>query len=360
MQSFAIYRMIVISALFLLLKSFRNINVDAALTQYVMRIFNAAAYLADMRTNTHSKVSKSTAPDRGQSTPIQPRDFRTDKPAVSQRHWVRGDAYATALFNAFSAVFPMGETFMARSVKPFQNHLPDALAQEARAFVKQEAAHAREHGRMNEVLTDAGYDIEPLERTIKTFVSFFRGRSELLCLTATMCIEHFTAIIAAEVLKNDHHLAGSDPELHELWVWHAIEETEHKAVAFDVWNHVTRDWSGLRKYAARAAMLMLVTVSFLINRTRGQMQLLQQDGISAGPAFRGLMVHGFGRGGLARNIFSPWISFFRPGFHPWDHDDRPLIVKGEALLAAMNSAKAVVDEAAQTDRRILPRLANAA
>jgi uncharacterized protein len=334
--------------------------IDAPLTQYVMRIFNAVAYHPDMRNDTNTEAAIHAARELGQSPPIRPRDFRTDKPAVSERHWVRGDAYATALFNAFSAVFPLGETFMARSVKPFQNHLPAALAQEARAFVKQEAAHAREHGRMNEVLTDAGYDIEPLERTIKTFVSFFRGRSEMMCLTATMCIEHFTAIIAAEVLKNDHHLAGADPELHELWVWHAIEETEHKAVAFDVWNHVTRNWGGLRKYAVRSAVLMLVSISFLINRTRGQMQLLQQDGISAGQAFRGLIMYGFGRGGLARNIFRPWLSFFRPGFHPWDHDDRPLMAKGEAMLAAMVSAKAVVDEAGQADRRILPRLANAA
>ena len=303
---------------------------------------------------------KSKLPQHGKAPPIQLRDFQTTKPTAPVRHWVRNDAYATALFNAFSAVFPLGETFMARSVRPFLNHLPDGLAQEARGFVQQEAAHAREHGRMNEVLTEAGYDIAPLVRVIKSFVSFFRSRSPLTCLTATMCIEHFTAIIAAEVLKNDHHLAGADPELHELWVWHAIEETEHKAVAFDVWNYVTRDWSAARRYAVRSGMLMLVTISFLINRTRGQMQLLKQDGIAAGPAFRGLVAHGFGRGGLARNIFKSWLGFFRPGFHPWENDDRPLMAKGEALLAEMANAKTAAIEPNVAERRTMPRLANAA
>ncbi len=323
-----------------------------------MRIFNAATYPVVMKHEPYIFTAKPYTAIAANAPPIQPREFRTTKPEIAERHWVRGDAFATALFNAFSAVFPLGETFMARSVKPYQSHLPAKLAKEARGFVQQEAAHAREHGQMNDVLINAGYDIEPLERTIKALVHFFRSRSQLTCLTATMCIEHFTAIIAAEVLKNDHHLAGADPELLELWVWHALEETEHKAVAFDVWNYVTRDWSAARRYTVRSGMLMLVTISFLINRTRGQMQLLRQDGIAAGPAFRGLIAHGFGRGGLARNIFQSWLSFFKPGFHPWDHDDRPLMAKGEAMLAKMAGRTMPAPES--IERRILPRLANAA
>jgi uncharacterized protein len=291
---------------------------------------------------------------------IQRRNFRTTKPTVSSRHWVRQDAVATALFNAFSAVFPHGEAFMARSVHVWQDKLPEDLAADARNFVHQESSHAREHVRMNDVLIDAGYDIEPLERTIKSFVSFFRNRSEMTCLTATMCIEHFTSIIAAEILKNDHHLDGADPELHELWVWHAIEEIEHKAVAFDVWNYAVRDWSAAKKYLVRNGMLMLVTISFLINRTRGQMQLLKQDGMTAAPAFRGLIKHGFGRGGLIRNIFKPWLGYFRSSFHPWDHDDRHLLDKGNAMLAEMAKAKTAVVAAEPVDRRKQGRLAKAA
>jgi uncharacterized protein len=310
-------------------------------------------------------IDKTTGPEISAARPsdlpaIQRRYFRTTKPEISARHWVRQDAFATALFNAFSAVFPHGEAFMARSVHHWQSQLPDGLAADARDFVHQESSHAREHGRMNEVLTDAGYDIEPLEHTIKSFVSFFRGRSEMTCLTATMCIEHFTSIIAAEILKNDHHLAGADPELRELWVWHAIEEIEHKAVAFDVWNYAARDWSGAKRYLVRNGMLMLVTISFFVNRTRGQMQLLKQDGIAAGPAFRGLIKHGFGRGGLARNIFKPWLSYFRPAFHPWDHDDHHLLEKGNVMLAEMAKAKAAAVASEPAERRKLGRLAKAA
>jgi predicted metal-dependent hydrolase len=154
--------------------------------------------------------------------PITPRAFKTQKPAIAERHWVRGDPFATALFNAFSAVFPHGETFMVRSIKPWQTRMPAALARDVSNFVKQEAAHAREHGNMNRSLIDAGYDIEPLERTILGFVAFFRNSSELSCLGVTMGIEHFTAIIAAEILRNDHHLEGASAELRELWLWRRL------------------------------------------------------------------------------------------------------------------------------------------
>jgi uncharacterized protein len=315
-----------------------------------------------MRTRNQTVSSSITTVNVGEFPDVKPRKFVTRRPEMPTRHWVRQDPFATALFNAFSAVFPHGEAFMVRSIKPWQDRMPEKLALDVKNFIEQESSHAREHGNMNQVLIDAGYDIEPLESTIKAFVRFFRGKNELLCLGVTMCTEHFTSIIAAEILMNDSHLEGSDPELRELWLWHAIEEVEHKAVALDVWQYAVKDWNNARQYAVRCGLLMLVTISFLINRTRGQMQLLQQDGVPAGAAFRGLIANGFGRGGLARNIFRPWLSFFRPGFHPWDNDDRHLLVKGEALLADIAAGKAPAEQLAgtQAERRVLPRLANAA
>jgi uncharacterized protein len=310
-----------------------------------------------MRHEAQTLISSALSHSDGGHNQITPRAFKTQKPVVAERHWVRGDPFATALFNAFSAVFPYGETFMVRSMQPWQSRMPVALAQDVRNFIAQEAAHAREHGNMNRSLIDAGYDIEPLERTIRGFVAFFRNSSELSRLGVTMGIEHFTAIIAAEILKNDHHLEGSSEELRELWLWHGIEEIEHKAVAFDVWQYATRHWSPSRKYLVRSGIMTAITISFLINRTRGQMELLRQDGYGKRAAFSGLIKAGFGKGGVARNIFKPWLSFFRPGFHPWDHDDRALLIKGEKLIAEL-----ALERAAQPpmERRKGTRFAKAA
>jgi uncharacterized protein len=162
-------------------------------------------------------------------------------------------------------------------------------------------------------------------------------------LTATMCIEHFTAIVAAEVLTNRSHLDGADDVLTELWLWHAIEEIEHKGVAYDVWTYAAKDWNGLKRYLVRSGAMFAITASFFINRSLGQIELLRQDGYGFFAALRGIMRNGFGKGGLGRNVLPRWLSFFRPGFHPWDHDDRLLLAQGESDLARFAAERAGYD-----------------
>lgn len=113
---------------------------------------------------------------------------------------------------------------------------------------------------MNRALIRAGYDIEPLDNAIRQFVEFFGRTSDLTKLGATMCIEHITAIVAAEMIADHRHLEGSDEEMRKLWLWHGIEEIEHKAVAFDVWMYVTRDWSPFRRWITRSAMITAVSI----------------------------------------------------------------------------------------------------
>jgi uncharacterized protein len=268
----------------------------------------------------------------GQRPMIKSRGFRTIKKSTPQRHWVRSDPFATAFFNALSAVFPQGEAFMIRSLAPFQDNVPPQLDSEIAAFIEQEAGHSREHVSMNKGLIAAGYDVEPLDLAIRKFVAAFRNASDLTKVAATMCIEHITAIVAAEILKNVHHLEGSNTDLKELWLWHAIEEVEHKAVAFDTWMYLTREWSGLRRWATRNAFMIVISGSFLFNRTRGQIELLRQDGFTFGQSIHGILKSGFGHGGIGRNVTKPWLQFLKPGFHPWDIDDSALIFAGEQIL----------------------------
>lgn len=293
---------------------------------------------------------------------IVSRGFRGKKQGTTQRHWVRSDPYATAFFNALSAVFPHGETFMIRCMAPWAERVPPSLGREVKAFIEQEAGHSREHVAMNRGLIDAGYDIEPLDRKIRGFVSFFENASDMVKLTATMCIEHFTAIIAAEILHDKKHLAGTDEDMRELWLWHAIEEVEHKGVAFDVWKYATAEWNPVRRWLWRSMFMMLITASFFVNRTLGQIELLRQDGIGFFKALHCVMRAGFGKGGIGRNVLRPWVSFFRPGFHPWDKDDRLLIAEGEAMLAVMAAERAGYDTArdAGPDQSVAEPLVKAA
>jgi uncharacterized protein len=266
---------------------------------------------------------------------MHPRQFRSDKAKLTERHWVRGDKFATAFLNALSVVFPRGEAFMIEALHPWKARTEGQLAEAIATFIEQEAAHSREHIAFNKAVIDAGYDIEPLDRAIKQFVAFFADSGALTKLGATMCIEHLTAIVAAEILRDREHLEGTDLELRKLWLWHAVEEVEHKAVAFDVWMFATREWSGARRWATRSALLLAVTISFFINRTRGQVELLHQDGL---PRWKGWLLsirHGFATGSIGRNVIGPWLRFFAFGFHPNQIDDHGLLVRGENMLAAL-------------------------
>ena len=307
-----------------------------------------------------TKTSGPKALSTEQRPDIVARGYRTPSDVLSERHWVRQDPVATAFFNALSAVFPHGETFMIRSLLPWVDRVEDPLRGEVEAFIEQEAGHSREHVAMNKALIGAGYDIAPLDRKIRGFVSFFEDASDQVKLTATMCIEHFTAIIAAELLKNREHLAGVDDKMLELWMWHAIEEVEHKGVAFDVWQHATRNWGAVRRYLWRSAFMIAVTTSFFINRTLGQIELLRQDGYSFFTALKNVVATGFGKGGIGRNVLRPWALFFRPSFHPWDQDDRVLLAAGEAdlaLLAASRAGYRKIDGMQFSDERVVAAVA---
>ena len=271
---------------------------------------------------------------------IFPRKMRTRDLETGGRHWLGGDPYATAFFNALSAVFPRGEAFMIESLRAWQDKVSGQLADDVKNFIQQEAAHSREHASMNRALIRSGYDIAPLDAAIRKFVEFFSATSDLTKLGATMCIEHLTAIVAAEMIAEPRHLEGCDPEMRKLWIWHGIEEIEHKAVAFDVWMYATREWSPFRRWITRTTMISAVSFTFLLNRTRGQVELMRQDGVGWRKALPRLIQYGFGKSGIGRAILKPWAKFLKPGFHPWHIDDHHLIEKGEAILEAMKPAPA--------------------
>src|SRR3546814_17330762 len=95
-----------------------------------------------------------------------------------------------------------------------------------------------------------------------------KGRPEILNLAATMALEHFTAMMEHEFLINSRHFAKTDPEVRSMWRWHAIEEIEHKGVAFDVWIHATRAWTPAKRWKVRSMMMLVLTGRFLRSEER--------------------------------------------------------------------------------------------
>jgi predicted metal-dependent hydrolase len=273
---------------------------------------------------------------------ITPRDRRFVDKVQPGRWWNGGDPVATALYNALSATFPKGEAFFVESVRAHRDEAPPKLAEEIKAFTTQEVIHSREHAAFNRAAYDAGYDLSVLEDRVEWRLDLVRSKPPIASLAATMALEHFTAILAHELLADPVHLKDSEAEAAALWRWHATEEIEHKGVAYDTWLHATRNWPRGKRWKVKAKVMLLVTRNFIVDRTRGTLELLRQDGITGVRAWLPLIWFMWVRPGMMRKIFSAWAKFFLPGFHPWNEDDRHLIRDYEAAEdAAFDSAKKV-------------------
>ena len=268
---------------------------------------------------------------------ITVRDLRFLRGAQPQRWWLGGDPVATAWFTSLSATFPRGEAFFIEAVKAHREGVPPQLAEQIRTFIVQEVNHSREHLALNRIAETAGYDLTGIDRHVGEMLDLLKGRPVILDLASTMALEHYTAMMAHEFLAHPEHLAGADPEVTALWRWHAIEEIEHKAVAYDTWLHATRDWSRWKRWRVKSLLMLLVTKNFLSHRIRDALGLLAQDGITGASAKRRLMAFLLWKPGVLRRIFPSWLAYFMPGFHPWNTDDRALIAKAESALAARNA-----------------------
>jgi uncharacterized protein len=265
---------------------------------------------------------------------IQIRNLRFSREAAHYgRWWHGGDPVATAFFNALSSTFPEGERFFMDSVRFYRREVPDELAGEIAAFLGQEAVHSREHGAFNAIAAEAGYDIARLEARSKAPLDQGRGKGPVAMLAATCALEHFTAILAHALLaRGGCDLAGAAEEARRLWTWHAIEEIEHKAVAYDTYLHISRGWSRWRRWKVRSHAMLIATAHFLRTLFANLADLYRQDGIHGPRTWARTSWYLFGLPGVLRRTFLPWLAYFRPGFHPWDRDDRALIEGAAARI----------------------------
>ncbi len=242
------------------------------------------------------------------------------------------DPVAAAWFAALSASFPRGEAMFIDAVKAHRAGTPAKLTGEIRDFIRQEVNHSRGHVAFNRAVEEAGYDLTSIDARVKQLVGDTQKAPAIVQLAITCALEHFTAMFAHQFLKSPHTLASAGMGDPQLWLWHAVEEIEHKAVAYDTFIHATRNWSSFKRWRMRSLVMLLVTIRFLRNRSADAVELLAQDGVTGWRAKAHLAHYLIVKPGILRSIFPSWLGYFRPGFHPWDHDDRHLIAKWDREL----------------------------
>lgn len=290
----------------------------------------------------------SNAPSDQTAAPISimpvRRDLHFGLPPERIGNWHQLGGNASHFFNALSLFFPDGERFFIHSVRNYRERIQDPTLNRAiTAFIGQEAMHSREHAECNELLDRAGLPGSQLQRRVAWIVGLLKSwLPKPVQLSVTIALEHLTAIMANGVLEKPSAFDAAHPAYGNMWHWHALEETEHKAVAYDVWNQVSG--SNLLSYLLRCTVLVLATLVFA-----GLVVWFQRTLVHADPAARAETRGGrvtfrylFGKDGIFRSAIRDWFDYFRPGFHPWMHDNRRFLVDVEPLADRVRTGEHVV------------------
>ena len=273
------------------------------------------------------------------------RDLHFALPPDRVSDWHAWGTHVTHFFNALSLMFPGGERYFIDSVRHYRDQIDDpVLKKQVLGFIGQEAMHTREHIEYNKRLEAAGLPAHQLDKRVWALFDF--GRRHLppsFRLAQTVALEHYTAMLAGMVLDDPSRLEGSEEHYRQVWMWHALEETEHKAVSFDVWKVVVRP--GPKRYLMRTLAMLEVTVVFWTMVFEFHVRLIFADR-KRGGHLRGMwrvVRFLFGRRGVFPTIALDWLRFFKPSFHPWDHDNRAQLARLDDLLAAIGATQAPYD-----------------
>ena len=218
-------------------------------------------------------------------------------------------------------------------MRRYREQVDGVLKPQFEAFIKQESLHTREHVVFNKLIRGAGYDMTRMDAETRRRVDLARSRPPVVQLAITVALEHFTAIMAHALLTEKKPLPGAEEEVLRMWQWHAIEEIEHKAVAYDTFVAATRNFSRLRRWALRSHVMALITLQFWYSNFQRMADFFRQDRMNTPLTWLRVIAYLTVKPGILRRTLLPYLGFFLPGFHPWKHDDRELIAAVEAKLA---------------------------
>lgn len=234
-----------------------------------------------------------------------------------------GDLITSHLVMALSSLFPDGEDFFVRSVRHFRDQVTDpALKRQVAGFIGQESVHGREHRGFNTRLAELGYPARRYEQITKRGLALReRLMPPIANLAATAALEHFTATLAELVLTSEEiRQQIGHPAVRDLFVWHALEESEHKAVAFDVYRAVGGS-ERLRVLTMKMMRILFVvsTVAMVVASLLGDRRTYRRGELRTS-------LQALGRSPLASaGLWRQLCDYDRRAFHPDDHDTRALV-----------------------------------
>lgn len=256
-------------------------------------------------------------------------------PQATDRHFMRNDIAFSHFVAVLSGGFPPGEEGFIRSVRKYADSITDpVLKKRVAGFIGQEAVHGQQHRQLNNRLIAMGYPLAWLdgESQVRRMTRMEQRVGPRAHLAATAAAEHYTAVLAERILSSDAVQAiPAEPEVRNLLNWHALEELEHKSVAFDVYRAV-----------GGSEFTRITTMAILLSLTPGFVLGGMAASCAFDPAVRRQPIAvvrqtwDLFRGPLFRGLGTELVKYLRPGFHPDDIDTEELLERWQAELFGAN------------------------
>lgn len=261
-------------------------------------------------------------------------DFGAIQP---RRHLIEDDKFQSHVLATLSAVFPIGEDFFVDAVKAYRKDIAhhERLRPLVKGFIGQESMHGREHRDLNERLEELGYPTAAIERGIAAVLTLLKTQPRSMQLAVTAAAEHLTATIAHTILVDGgmQALFDENPQLGALLEWHAVEELEHKDVAFDLLAEVDG------RYVVRAAGMVVTAATLGVYVAASVAVAMAADRRRIRPREVPRLVRNFRRQQmLSLTTLARSVRYLRPGFHPNDDDTTALLEAHRVAIVGYTSA----------------------
>jgi predicted metal-dependent hydrolase len=249
---------------------------------------------------------------------------------VMPKYWCDDEPSLTHFFTGLSTLFPEGESYFVRSVRALRHRVKSGsqLDRDIGAFIGQEAMHSKEHHAFHVSAQQYNLDPESLEQVtgiiLKSIEKVFPKKWNLL---VTVGLEHYTAVLVATMMRSTYQLMQDDT-VRNLWLWHSVEETEHKAVAFDLYQELYG--SGLSAYLPRVTIYTFSLALITSLSTVYHVVLMKRDG----QLFNGRTWARFlSFAGEHYKAFLPqFLTYYRLSFHPNDVDESALVATTKEII----------------------------
>ena len=272
-------------------------------------------------------AAKKSYQNRPQAIGITVRRLQFNPQAI-RRHYFANSPVMSHLLTALSSTFPIGEQFFVHSVRNVRDKVKDETLQaQIAAFIGQEAMHSKAHAEFNAAWRSEDYNLDRFQAWLARKDDYVKNLHPKIQLAITCAFEHFTALLGGYILRHPEVLATLDEDAAKLWVWHAIEEIEHRAVAFDVYQAVYGD-DKIRRMIMRS-----VTTGFASLTLYSATRLFLQDKKKSLPKVGGNIFGFYLLGKMFLQLAPEYLAYFKRDFHPSEIDYTKLVIYWKQRLA---------------------------